>query len=140
VTVALRSHADVVETTLRQAGLSVHRGIGPPDPLGSVPFAVVYAGTAVTDGPTSDPHADVDPEVQVTSVGETSQQAEWLADAVFAALVGVELPAPAGRQWLRPGAPTEHVLTRPVERDVDLGAGAPLFYRISIYALPSTPA
>jgi len=140
VTVTLRPHADVVMAALLQADLAVHRGIGPVNPLESVPYAVVFGGAATTSGPASNLYADVAPEVQVTSVGGTAEQAEWVNDRVFEALVGAALAPPPGRRWLLPGAPVGHVLTRPVERDLDFGEGAPLFYVVSIFNLLSTPA
>jgi hypothetical protein len=140
VSVALRTHTDVVMDALVAAHIAVHRGMGPTDPLGSAPYSVVYAGSATTTGTSADQYADVEQEVQVTSVGTAPEQAEWFADKVRAALVGQLLPPPAGRRWLRPGAPIGHVLTRPVERDLDFGEGAPMFYVVQIFDLLSTPA
>jgi hypothetical protein len=138
VTVALRSHLDVVMAALERSGIErVYRGMGPVDPLGSVPYVVVHSGSAVMSGPVSELHADVDAEVQVTAVGAASEQAEWMNDGVLAALLGHPVSPPAGRAWLQPIA---HVLTRPVERDIDFGEGAPMFYVVSIFSLQSTPA
>lgn len=137
-----RTHTDVVVSALLALPIAipVFRGEGPPDPLATVPYWVVHAGLAVTDGPSADPYADLDPEVQVTSVGSQSDQAEYLADVAFAALIGKALLPPVGRSWMRPGAPVGHELTRPVERDPDYGAGSPLFYVAAVYSLPSTPS
>jgi hypothetical protein len=136
---SLRSHTDVVVEALAKGGLAVYRAIGPPDPLHAVPYVVVYAGSGVTDGPAQGIHEDLEFEVQVTAVGTDPEQTEWISDRVFSELVDVPLEPPRGRHWLRPGAPIGHVLTRPIERDVDLGAGAPMFYVVSIYSLPTTP-
>lgn len=136
---ALRTHVDVVMAALVTAGLKPYRGMGPPSPLESVPYCVVYAGTAQTDGPMGAMWSDVMPEVQVTSIGKRSDQAELWNDKVFAALIGQALPPPSGRAWLRPGAPAGHVLTRPVTRDDDFGVTTPLFYQVSVFELPSTP-
>lgn len=137
----LRAHTSAVIAALEAlATFGVYRGQGPADPLAMAPYWVVYAGLATTDGPSGDPYADVNPEVQITSVGAQADQAEYLADSAFAALIGQPIPPPAGRAWLRTSAPVGHVLTRPVERDDDFGAGSPLFYVVSIFALPSTPA
>lgn len=136
---ALRTHVDVVMAALAAAGLKPFRGMGPPDPLGSAPYCVVYSGLAHTDGPMGAMWADLLPEVQVTCVGKRSDQAELWNDKVFAALIGQALPAPSGRAWLRPGAPAGHVLTRPVARDDDFGVATPLFYQVSIFEFPSTP-
>lgn len=137
---SIRSHVVVVTTALAGTGFAVFEGKGADDPLSAAPYYVVYGGLVTTDGPSSRPYADADAEVQVTSVGIASNQAEYLADQAFAALVGVALSPPAGRAWLRTGAPVGHVLTRPVERDDDFGAGSPLFYVASIFHLPTTPS
>lgn len=139
MSVALRPDTDAVMAALLQADLAHFRGIGPTDPLGSAPYAVVSSGAAATDGTAADQYADLEHEVQVTSVGTSPEQAEWFADRVIEALVGTHVPPPPGRKWLRPGAPIGHVLTRPVERDLDFGEGAPLFYVVSIFSLLSTP-
>lgn len=137
---ALRTHVDVVLAALTTAGLKPYRGVGPADPLATAPYCVVYAGTAQTGGPMGAMWSDVMPEVQVTSIGRRSDQAELWNDKVFAALIGAALAPPAGRAWLRPSNPAGHVLTRPVERDDDYGVANPLFYQVSIFELPSTPA
>lgn len=136
----LRKTVDVVVAALQTAGIAVHRGVGPVDPLAAVPYVVVHAGMVETDGPASALHADTLPEVQLTCVGKTSEQVEWMADKAFDSLLGVALTPPSGRAWLNPGHPVRHVLSRPVERDDDFGAKAPLFYAVHIVALPSTPA
>lgn len=136
---ALRTHVDVVMVALASAGLKPYRGLGPPDPLGTAPYCVVHAGVAHTDGPMGGMWDDVLPEVQITSIGKRSDQAELWNDKVFAALISQALPPPSGRAWLRPSAPAGHVLTRPAERDDDFGVQTPLFYQVSIFELPSTP-
>ena len=145
----LRTHTGVVVAVLAAAITRpppsvvpvVHRGVGPPDPYAAVPYCVVYSGLADTDGPSGSPDADVDAEVQVTSIGDSEEQASWMADKVRAALLDGAVPAPpTGRAWQRPRRPILHVLTRPVERDDDAGPGAPLFHVATVYALPTTPA
>lgn len=137
----LSAHTSAVIAALEALGtFGVYRGQGPSDPLGQAPYWVVYAGLATTDGPSGSPWADVYHEVQITSVGSQADQAEYMADAAFAALIGQPIPPPAGRAWLRTSTPVGHVLTRPVERDDDFGEGSPLFYVVSIFDLPSTPA
>jgi hypothetical protein len=140
VTIALRATVDVVVAALGSAGTRVFRGVGPDDPLLASPYAVIYAGAVETDGPSSAQHADASPEVQITCVGKTSEQVEWLADKTFDALLAASLAPPAGRAWLCPGAPAQHVLSRPITRDDDFGAKAPMFYAVHIFALPTTPA
>jgi hypothetical protein len=142
--IALRTHVDVVITALESAlatpSVEVYRGVGPTDPLEAAPYVVVYSGSLITDGPMSAPWSDAMAEIQVTAVARQADQAEWVADQVFAALIGQPLPPPSGRAWLRPGAPAGHELTRPVTRDQDFGEGAFLFYVVSVFSLPSTPA
>jgi hypothetical protein len=125
---------------LAAAGLSPYRSVGPSNPLDAVPYTVVYAGMVQTDGPVSAPYVDMGTEFQVTAVGGTADQAEWAADAVCTALVGTTLAPPAGRAWLSGTQPICHVLTRPIERDDDIGAGSPLFYVPMLFAAPTTPA
>ena len=137
----LRTHTGVVVTMIDTAGLDVYRGIGPPAPHDSVPYCVVYSGDAHTEGPSGDPDSDVSMEVQVTSIGDSEEQAAWMADRVRNTLLSVTPPTPpSGRAWLRPQRPIDHVLTRPCERDDDAGPGAPLYYIASVYAIPTTPS
>jgi hypothetical protein len=137
----LRTTVGVVVSTLdADAAYAAYRGVGPPDPLTAAPYWVVYGGMGQTDGPVAAPWADLSPEVQVTSVGKTAEQAEWMADRAFTLLIGPALSSPSGRAWARPLAPVGHVLTRPVERDDDFGPSTPLFYVAAIYDLPTTPA
>jgi len=120
-------------------GLDDH-GRGPESPHTAAPYWVVYSGLATADGPAGSPWSDLYSEVQVTSIGLEAEQAEYLASAACEALLGQVLPAPDGRAWLRPHAPAGLVITRPVERDDDFGEGMPLFYIVTIFDLPSTPA
>ena len=137
----LRTHTGVIVTALAATGLDTFRGVGPADPYGSVPYCVVFSGHADTDGPMAAPDDDVDAEVQVTSVGDSEEQAAWMADKVRTVLLYGTPPAPpAGRAWSRPRRPVIHVLTRPCERDDDAGPGAPLFYVATVYAIPTTPS
>ena len=139
----LRSHVDVVSSALgsNSSGFAVFHGQGPSDPLAQVPYWVVYSGIVTAEGTSAAPWADVSPEVQVTSVGAQADQAEYLADAAYTALIGTAHAPPAGRSWLRGGtACIGHVLTRPVERDDDYGAGSSLYYIVSIFSTPSTPS
>lgn len=140
MSLALRATVDVVVAALTSAGISWFRGVGPDDPLAASPYVVIYAGGVETDGPSAAQHADASPEVHLTCVGRSSEQVEWMADRAFDALIGATPTPPSGRAWLCPGAPVQHVLSRPVTRDDDFGAQAPLFYAVHIFALPSTPA
>lgn len=140
MSLALRATVDVVVAALDSAGIATFRGVGPDDPLAASPYVVARAGGVETDGPSSAQYVDSTPEVHLTCVGRSSEQAEWMADTAFDALFLATLTPPPGRAWLSPGAPIHHVLSRPVIRDDDMGPEAPLFYAIHIVALPSTPA
>jgi hypothetical protein len=142
VALTLRKTVDVVVAALTGAGITVHRGVGPADPLAAAPYVVVRAGAVQTDGPASALHDDTLPEVWMHCVGKTSEQVEWIADKAFDSLLNTATPLtpPTGRAWMNPGHPVRHVLTRPVERDDDFGTKAPLFYAVHIVQLPSTPA
>lgn len=137
---ALRDTVTAVFAAVTAGGVTVYRGVGPKDPLTAAPYAVLYAGAIDTDGPSSDMFADTTIEVQLTCVGRSSEQVEWVADKAFNALINAKPTPPAGRAWMSPGQPVLHVLSRPVTRDDDFGAGAPMFYAVHIFALPSTPA
>jgi hypothetical protein len=135
----LRTHTGCVVTALTLGGVTTYRGIGPANPYDIAPYVVVYAGSADTDGSAENPDADVWFEIQITAVGRTAEQAEWVADKARRVLIDGNIPPPANRAWMRRQRPALHVLTRPVERDDDAGPGSPMFYVASIYSLASSP-
>lgn len=114
--------------------LGVYRGRGPRDPNASVPYVVLNHAGLTVDGPANSPHADFYPAIQLTSVGDTSEQAELAADWAREAIYGVLVP-PAGRAWI---GPVDHQTTTPTQRDEDTNPA--LFYLASIFILQSTPA
>lgn len=133
--------SDAVRDALEATGdFPAYHGRGPESPQTAAPYWVVYSGLTTADGTVLRPWSDLYSEVQVTSVGFEAEQAEYLANAACDALLGADLPPPPGRAWLRPGAPAGLVIIRPVERDDDFGEGLPLFYVVSLFDLPSTPA
>jgi hypothetical protein len=133
--------SDVVRDALNATGsFEAYHGRGPESPQTAAPYWVVYSGLVTGDGPVNRPWSDLYSEVQVTSVGLEAEQAEYLANAACNALLNGDLPPPSGRAWLRPGSPCGLVITRPVERDDDFGEGLPLFYVVSVFDVPSTPA
>ncbi|GAA2136704.1 hypothetical protein GCM10009760_16380 [Kitasatospora kazusensis] len=74
----------------------------------TVPYCVLYPLGSVSDGPPfGDADADAKVLVQVTSIGTTAEQAEWMADKVRGALLG---RAP-GAGFATPVAPAGHVVT-----------------------------
>lgn len=82
-----REHTDGVIAALEAANLTVGDGEAPS---GSPPYAVVYpipGGRAF--GSLSEPHEDAELVYQVTCVGLTREQAEWVADKSMALLDGV---------------------------------------------------
>jgi hypothetical protein len=102
-------------------------------PAGGFPYTVVYSlDDEAVDGPFNDWEADVTHTIQLTTVGETPEQARMLQDANRAAMH--TLAAPAGRevsQVRRSGG-------MPVERDPE--EQPPLFYAVDVWAVVTTPA
>lgn len=97
-------------------------------------YAVLYPLTTTSDGPASDAHADVESRYQVTSVGTTRAQAQWVADRVRVAMLGGVLGVP-GRSL---SSPVEWAPSRGVDRDDD--TNPPLFYAVDSYTVRTTPA
>lgn len=89
---SLRVHTDAIIAALETAGLTV----GDADAAGlSAPYVVVYSipGGRVS-GTLANPHEDAEIVYQVTCVGSTREQAEWLADKSMTLLDGLSV---AGR-------------------------------------------
>ncbi len=106
---------------------------GAPESAGSK-YAVVYGlPDNGADGPANDPWADVQHVYQITAVGQTRKQAEWVADVCRAAILNDPITI-SGRQVIQ----RRPLTTGPVERDDDMPV--PLFYSIATYELWTTPA
>ena len=83
-------YAAVVSRLSSQTGKNVGRAEAPSDV--TLPYAVVYpldeAADLDVNGTLGDPHDTTVFEWQVTSVGGTAEQAEWMQQKVRSALVG----------------------------------------------------
>ena len=118
-------YAAVVTRLTAQTGKNIGRGEAPSDK--TTPYAVVYglddssAGTSL-----GDPEETTVNMFQVTSVGKTAEQAEWMAVKARTALLGWE-PSVSGRVFGR----VAKVGGRPAARDDS--TQPPLFYAIDDY-------
>lgn len=84
---SLREHTDAVIAALEAADLSVGDAEAPD---AQPPYVVVYAipgGRAF--GSLAEPHEDAELVYQITCVGKTREQAEWLADKAMVLLDGL---------------------------------------------------
>jgi hypothetical protein len=105
---SLRLHTNAVVATLETAvaatiavvGDAYKPGVtgwqGEPGHSQFAPYMIVYPLGGGFDGTIGDPDDDASLQWQVTCVGETREQAEWVTDLAIAALVGQPL-AIAGR-------------------------------------------
>lgn len=80
----LRVHTDSVIAKLESVGLSVGDGESPAPP--SCAVYTIPGGRSY--GSLQEPNEDADFVYQVTCVGITREQAEWVADKAIAALLG----------------------------------------------------
>ena len=97
------------------------------------PFGVVYSlYVAERDGPMSDDTADGWWQYQVTSVGDTREQAQGLADELEAAILRTSLSATGYVV-----GPVKRAERFPVERDDDVQP--PLFYQTVTFSIFVTP-
>lgn len=128
-----RSHAAALLALLSAApGVTAHDGAVPDG--AAPPYVVLRTSSgprtrtglrAVSDLVTVDAWCH--------SVGETREQAQWLADRVADALVD-EVPAVTGRTcW-----PIEHLASQPVARDDD--TRPPLMHAVDVFRLRSVPS
>jgi hypothetical protein len=95
----------VIEAIETESGKPVgnSRPPGTPAELEGIPYAVVYQLLTDFLEPTSfaDPHDMVWVAIQVTSVAESAQQANWMADQVRRAIIGR-----AGQDWIHAITPS----------------------------------
>lgn len=92
-----RTHTDAVIGLLEDAGLLVgdaeapdgpHGWADAPDSAAFTPYVIVYPLLRTLDGSLGCPYDDADLAWQVTCVGESRAQAEWLEHTVDESLIG----------------------------------------------------
>ena len=97
---SLRSHTDAVVAALDAVtGIEVGDGVAPaaggwagtPGESTFAGYVIVYPLGSTLDGPLAAPDADAELTWQLTCVGATRQQCEWVVDAALGALVGAAL-------------------------------------------------
>ena len=97
-------------------------------------YAVVYPLPDLeSDGPANDIDSDVQHVYQVTAVGTTREQAEWVADEVRETIL-IGAITIAGRSVMQRRA----LSGGSIERDDDLST--PLFYKTPLFQIWTTPA
>lgn len=126
---AIRKHNDAVIAALVAAGLTIGDGEAPEaDP----PYGVVYqVPSAGLEGTLADPNADGELVYQVTCVGTTREQAQWVVDKAMALLDGFNV---ANRSIARVSVDSLPGVLRDDKLD------PPLFYATPRFRVFSTPA
>ena len=101
MTFALRTHVDAVITRLEaETGKQAGRAEAPSDE--TLPYMVVYPlPSAERDGDLKDYDSLQTWVFQITSLGGTAEQAEWMADQARTALVGTDTLTVTGRSIQR---------------------------------------
>lgn len=130
-----RTHTDAVIAALEGAGLVVGDGVAPADGpallKAGTGYAVVYPTAGGASYGTLHDHAeDAEIIMQVTCVGATREQAQWLADAANVLLDGMDVEdrsIPLVTLEVAPG----------VSRDD--GQTPPVFYSTPRYRIFTTP-
>jgi hypothetical protein len=137
--VLLEDHTDAVLTLLRTSTIEIGDGVIPRNAdksVKTIPFAALYPLLGGDfDGPLSDTQADVSLMYQITSVGETRQQAQIVLDILRVLMADRS-------NFLIPNRAVRDVrLLTPfsgIVRDDDLPN--PVFYGYDRYELDTTPA
>jgi hypothetical protein len=131
VSVSAREHIDAVVLLLETTSMVVTVGEAPDDPV--PPLLVVWPSPAlgVTDT-LDDPIADALVSFQVTSIGESAEQALWASDKAYAAINRM-VPTFTGRVC-RPIWGDDP--PQPVRRDD--AVNPPMFVAISLWSLRSS--
>lgn len=127
----IREHTDAVIAALKATDLVVGDAIAPEDAV--PPYAVVYliAGGGL-GGTLGDPNADATLTYQVTCVGRSRQQAEWVGDKALELL---------SRQVLVPNRRVLNVrlhIPPGVQRDDQVSP--PVFWSTPQFRITTTPA
>lgn len=97
---------EVIQEVVTRLAAQTGKNVGDGEATGDTtfPYAVVYQlDDELTDGTLGDPTAYTVWTIQVTSVGETAEQAGWMSDQVIAALEGfapTTTAATCQRFWL----------------------------------------
>ena len=130
----------VTEATLVTLNSALSFDVGdnqaPPDPrTPPFPYAVVHTlDDELRTGPMNDGQADVIHNIQVTTVGQTRDQAQRLSDMALAAMRADDALTIPGRLVLL----VEEAEGGGVTRDDEFQP--PYFYGITIFAIMTTPA
>jgi hypothetical protein len=131
---ASRPHTAGVISALRDVGLLVGDAVA-PDTTATQKWAVVYGGgVGLLDGTMRDERSNASPVIQVTSVGTTAEQSEWVADTVRRTLLTRPITlAVSHRRVLSVSVEA----SQPTRRDDDIHP--PLFYGVDQYRISTTP-
>ena len=128
-----RLTTDALLTHLATTGLEVGDAVAPAN--SDRPYLVLYRiGDFDIDGPLSGASEDAIPQYQVTSVGDTREQAEWAQTKARTAMTGSDPTSPVGYKVFRPRLTPGPGTTR------DDGWDPPLFYAVDTYQFNTTPA
>jgi hypothetical protein len=129
-TPVVREHTDGVIAALETEGLTVGDAVAPED-VGP-PYVVVYpiAGGSLS-GSLANPDEDGALVFQVTCVGASREQAEWLADKAMALLDGFSV---TGRSIARVSLDLHGGIQR------DDAQTPPVFYALPRFRVMTTPA
>jgi hypothetical protein len=132
----IRDHAAVLQAMLEAQGLTVYPTGAPDDAV--EPYAVLWTDAGFRTGTKLCVGSDrADFLASVVSVGTTAEQAQWVAEKAFAALLD-QTPIVAGRSC----DPITHDSTDPVHRDPDPVApgGSIVYEQIDVFKLTTWPA
>jgi hypothetical protein len=125
-----RPHIDAILAVLTAAGVTAYDAEAPAD--APEKYAVVYPDPGTPSGTLGDRHRHLLLEFQLTAVGRSREQAQWVADKARAVLL-TTIPTVPGRVvqplW-QVGSPP------PVQRDDDVQP--PLYYQPVSYQMRST--
>ena len=128
-----RTHTDAVVTALTSV-VTTYDAEGPATPHTEVPYCVVRTDAGrVEPGSLGDRSSELRQLVWVTAVGETREQAQWVADKCRTELFtnGVTVSG-------RSAHPVTQVSSQMATRDDDVSP--PLFYAVDVYRLHTQPA
>ncbi len=120
---AARPLTAAVISVLQTAGLTVGDADAPAEVSGAG-YVVVYPLPGGSfDGSLADAWSDADPVYQLTSVGRSRQQCEWVADKARVTMLAATWTLPDGRKVMR----VRPDMSGGTMRDDDTG-GPPIWY------------